>query len=285
MDDIFTDTAKALQAIEELNAEPISIIKLSEPISSEATQSEEARQRTSDASNASFDAPTPASLEADLAHYKELFAKLRFSYVEQVTKEKFIRAIVGDPPLIVTMQENLELEKENAAVKSELKALKLEVADMIEELERKGRELSRRYETVQLETAKLRDLPQKSKQLEERIEELKTEKDLTGTDPSMNLPLAKTQELVAKRQREQAELARELEALQAKVPRKKKEAERLHAELQPLETKRQNGMAAAREAQRRKEAALGGAADDLEQRARWWRANEAILKQALDIQT
>ena len=68
------------------------------------------------------------------------------------------------------------------------------------------------------------------------------------------------------------------------TPRKRKEAERLQAELQPLETKRTNSMAAAKEAQRRKEAALGGVADDLEQRARWWRASEGVLKQVLDIQ-
>ncbi|KAG3176539.1 hypothetical protein PC129_g25549, partial [Phytophthora cactorum] len=121
MDNKNTDVVLAtLEQLQSTN--DISIIKLSEPILSSTLQ--DVRQRTSDASNASLDAPTPAGLEADLAHYKELFAKLRFSYVEQVTKEKFIRAIVGDPPLIVTMQENLDLEKENALAKSELKALK-----------------------------------------------------------------------------------------------------------------------------------------------------------------
>ncbi|KEY68712.1 hypothetical protein S7711_00586 [Stachybotrys chartarum IBT 7711] len=279
------DTAKieaALGRLEELQSNhDVSIIKLSEPITSSAPQ--DVRQRASDASNASLDGPTPSSLEADLAHYTELFSKLRFSYVEQVTKEKFIRAIVGDPPLIVTMQENLELEKENAAVKSELKTLKLEVADMVTELEEKGRQLSRRYENVQLETAKLREIPDKATELEARIEELRAEQEYPGSKPHLNLPLAKTQELISRRKREQQELARELEALQSKAPRKRKEADRLKAELQPLEVKRHNSMSAAREAQRRKEAALGGVADDLEQRARWWRASESVLKQALDI--
>ncbi|KFH46502.1 Kinetochore protein-like protein [Hapsidospora chrysogenum ATCC 11550] len=280
-------TTKVLQSLEDLQSREISIVKLSEPIASSASQDGAThQQRTSGASNASLDAdaPTPASLEADLAHYKELFAKLRFSYVEQVTKEKFIRAIVGDPPLIVTMQENLDLEKENAAAKSELKALKLEVSDMVAELETRARELSRRYEGVRLDTARLRDLPGKLAELEDRIAELKAERELSDVDPNLNLPLAKTQEIVARRTREQQELARELEALRAKVPRKRKEAERLQAELQPLETKRQNGMAAAKEAQRRKEASLGGVADDLEQRARWWRASESVLKQTLDLE-
>ncbi|KAJ3528555.1 hypothetical protein NM208_g10149 [Fusarium decemcellulare] len=278
--------AKAREALEALDqiqsTRQISIIKLSEPISSSTPQ--DARQRTSDASNSSLDAPTPASLAADLAHYKELFAKLRFSYVQQVTKEKFIRAIVGDPPMIVTMEENLELEKENAAAKKQLKELKTEVADMVTDLEQRGIELSKKYENVLLETTKLREMPTKIEELEAQIEQLRASQEVPkGTSPSMNLPLAKTLDLVNQRKREQQELARELESLQAKVPRKRKEAERLQIELQPLETKRQNSATAAREARRRKEAALGGAADDLEERARWWRASEGVLTQVLDI--
>ncbi|KAI5464501.1 hypothetical protein BGZ63DRAFT_377853 [Mariannaea sp. PMI_226] len=274
---------QVLQRLEQLQSKhEISIIKLSEPISASTPQ--DARQRTSDASNVSLEATTPTSLAADLVHYKDLFSKLRFSYVEQVTKEKFIRAIVGDPPLIVTTPENLELEKENAAAKSELKALKNEVAEMVEELERKGRDLSRQYEAVGLKTIDLRELPSKIEDLEMRIEELRESQTTpTGSNPNLNLPLAKTLDLIAKRKKEQQELARELESLQVKAPRKRKEAERLRTELQPMETKRQNSMTAAKEARRRKEAALGGAADDLEERARWWRASENVLTQVLDI--
>lgn len=286
---------EVLKSLENLQAKrEISIIKLSEPISSALSTHNEATaatgpdataQRTSDVSNSSLDTPTPASLEADLAHYRELFAKLRFSYVEQVTKEKFIRAIVGDPPLIVTPQENLALEKENAAAKTALKALKLEVADMVEELERRGRELTQRYERVSLETASLRELPGKMAGLGARIAELRAaQAQEPGQNPNLGLPLARTLELVDERRRQKHELDRQLEQLQSQVPRKRKEMERLQAELQPLEQKRLNSTAAAREARRRKEAALGGVEDDLEERGRWWRASETALKQMLDIQ-
>lgn len=277
------DAQKVLDTLTKLQStQEISIIKLSEPIANSNPQ--DARQRTSDASNSAFDALTPSSLTADLAHYKELFAKLRFSYVQQVTKEKFIRAIVGDPPMIVSMEENLELEKENMVVKKQLKELKTEVAEMVTDLERRGIELSKKYESVQLETAELREMPAKIEELEARLEILREEQEMPdGTSPGMNLPLAKTQDLVNQRKLEQQELARELESLQAKVPRKRKEADRLLIELQPLENKRQNSATAAREARRRKEAALGGAADDLEERARWWRASEGVLIQVLDI--
>ncbi|KAK1991483.1 hypothetical protein LX36DRAFT_753562 [Colletotrichum falcatum] len=274
--------AEVLRKIEDLSENhEISIIRLSEPISSAVAQ-ESRQQRTSDASNASQDAATPASLDADLEHYKELFAKLRFSYVEQVTKEKFIRAIVGDPPVIVSPQENAELEKANLAAKARLKALKVEVAELVTELESKGKELAKRYESVRLDTARLRELPDKMAELEERVAELREAQE-PGRKPHMNLPLAKTLELVEEKKRRQQQLDRELEQLQAKVPRKRKEAERLQAELQPLEAKRQNSKVAAKEARRRKEGA-GGDADDLEERGRWLRASEAALKKMLDIQ-
>ncbi|KAL7789601.1 hypothetical protein V8C43DRAFT_285933 [Trichoderma afarasin] len=276
--------AQVLETLHRLqSSNELSIIKLSESISNSTPN--DTLNRISDASNTSLDGPSPTSLDADLIHYKELFAKLRFSYVEQVTKEKFIRAIVGDPPLIVTLQENLDLERENAEAKAQLKNLKLEVADLVSDLEKRGRDLSKRYENIQLETVRLEELPAKIVELESRIKELKDKHESSESDPNLRLPLTKTLSLVAKRKAEQQELARELEALQAKVPRKRKEAERLQAELQPLEVKRQSSTTAAREARRRKEAALGGVADDLEQRARWYRASESMLKQVLDINT
>lgn len=277
---------KVLQSLEDLQSKhEITILKLSEPISSalpHTSQDGTTTIRTSDVSNSSVDA-TPASLEADLAHYKELFAKLRFSYVEQVTKEKFIRAIVGEPPLIVSPQENLALEKQNAMAKGQLKQLKLQVAEMVEELERRGRDIAKRYEGVRVETVSLRELPQKIAGLEARIAELR-ERLQPGENPSLNLPLAKTLELVAEKKLQRHELDRQLEQLRSQVPRKKKEMERLQTELQPLEQKRQNSAAAAREAKRRKEQALGGVEDDLEERGRWWRASEAALKQMLEIE-
>lgn len=270
-----------LEALSSLQAQPLSILKLSEPITTAPT---EPRARSSDASSSSMtDVPTPFSLDADLSHYRELFSKLRFSYVEQVTKEKFIRAIVGEPPLIVSPQENVALEKENSGAKRALKALKLEMADLVSELERRGKELSRRYDGVSTQTIQLREVPAKIAELEESIRELR-EAHATGDNPSLSLPLSRTLELVDERKAEQAQLDRELEQLRARLPRKKKELERLGAEVQSLDAKRQTSGAAAREARRRKENALGGVEDDLEERGRWWRSSEVVLKQALDIE-
>ena len=54
-----------IQGLRALQGKQLSIIKLSEPINASGTSS-----RTSDVSTSSFENPSPASLEADLIHYK-----------------------------------------------------------------------------------------------------------------------------------------------------------------------------------------------------------------------
>jgi len=219
-----------------------------------------------------------------MTHFQELFSKLRFSYLEQVTKEKFIRAIVGDPPLVVEHQENVELEESLAVAKSALKAQKTEVAELVAELEARGRELCRKYENIQMQTTQLQELPERIETLQSSVEELKAAQQ-PGSNPTLNLPLEKTLALVEERERERVELDRQLEQLQVMVPRKTRELERLNAELQPLEVKRLGSTASAREAKRRKEEALGGVGDDLEERGRWWRGVESGLKGMLGVES
>jgi len=100
----------------------------------------------------------------------------------------------------------------------------------------------------------------------------------------LNMSLQKTLELVEKREREASELDRQIEQLQVLLPRKTRELERLDAELTPLEAKRIGSMSAAKEARRRKEEALGGAGDDLEERGRWWRGVDSGLRGMLDVE-
>ncbi|KAK4466736.1 kinetochore protein Sos7 [Cladorrhinum samala] len=277
--------AKVLRALQDIQSasadDELTIIKISEPISSAVSNPVVAR--TSDVSTSSLDSPTPSSLEADLLHYKELFAKLRFSYVEQVTKEKFIRAIVGDPPLIVTPQENADLESSNAEAKAALKKLKTEVADMVGALESRSKNLVQRYEKIRTDTARLQpdQLPADVSRLENEIKSLREkQKDSDG-----KLPLKETLRRVAERRREMAELDRQLTQLGSLAPRKRKEAERLQQELTGLEARRSNSTAAAREAKRRKENSVeGGGEDELEAQGRWLRGADAVLRSVLDIQ-
>lgn len=171
--------------------------------------------------------------------------------------------------------------------KSALKAQKVEVAELVEELERRGRQLCRKYEHIQLQTTQLEELPQKITGLEENIKKLREEQngggEGEGAHPNLHLGLDKTRELVEKKEKERRDLDRQLEQLQVLVPRKIKEVERLNAELMPLEAKRMTSVAAAREAKRRKEEGAGGVGDDLEERGRWWRGVEGGVKGMLGV--
>ena len=59
------DASHALASLAAHQEQPLSLIRLSEPLSAPQSST-----RISDASNSALDNPTPASLEADLSHYK-----------------------------------------------------------------------------------------------------------------------------------------------------------------------------------------------------------------------
>lgn len=128
----------------------LSILSLSEPILSSTTQNLGASQHSS-ADNYN-EQMTPASLEADLTHYKDLFSKLRFSYVEQVTKERFLKAIVADPPELVSPTQNAELEQALKSAKADLKSKKVAMEEMVGELEALARRLAQSAFLHQLQT-------------------------------------------------------------------------------------------------------------------------------------
>ncbi|KZF20470.1 hypothetical protein L228DRAFT_263114 [Xylona heveae TC161] len=273
-----------LSTIEDfLASRVLSIIQLSEPLTNEIRRAPNTRSRKrSDASTdefdlSAFDDQTPAGLEVELAHYKELFSKLRFSFVEQLTKEKFLRALLTEPPVLVEPQQNVELEEELKSVKAELKAQKNGVEELLSQIESRGRALAKRYEEIQLQTIQLRELPPHIAQLEESIESLRTEQAPVSDNPDLNLSLDASTELLEEREAKLAEVKHQVAALQSMLPRRQREVDRLKAELRPLEEQRAMNMAAATEALRRKEQGTGGIEEDLETRARWWKAVQASM--------
>src|SRR5256714_1356155 len=141
----YSSTLSTLRAQQE--SRPLTILSLAEPIITAARTSPSKRKsNTSESANSDLENPTPASLLSDLTHYKELFSKLRFSYLEQVTKEKYLRSIVGDPPLLVSHGENVALEEKLSVVKADLKVKKEDVGRLVAEMEGMARALASRWE-------------------------------------------------------------------------------------------------------------------------------------------
>ncbi|KAF7189108.1 Kinetochore protein Sos7 [Pseudocercospora fuligena] len=275
------DPATALEQLQQ--PQTLSIVNLSEPILNAAliAQSQNTDSQPSSTSFADPKAQTPSTLAADLTHYQELFSKLRFSYVEQVTKERFLRAVVAEQPEFVTAAENAELEEALKGDKEALKQKKAEVREMIGELEEQGRMLARRYEQISLQTAQLETLPGDIENLQQVVEELRQKQEPRSENPEMAMPLRPTLDLLQEREQELQSMDLEIERLQAALPAKKAEVQRLQDELAPIQMRKIKAVEEAKEARRRRE--NGGMADELEEKGRWLRGVETTMKAMLEI--
>ncbi|KAL8693301.1 MAG: hypothetical protein Q9218_001861 [Villophora microphyllina] len=282
-----------LAALSSLRSHPLSIVRLSETVSStpkpNANQDNNNNVRTSDISLEQDAAPTPSSLASDLSHYKDLFSKLRFSYLEQVTKEKFLRAIVGDPPLIVENAENVELESQLKEIKAVLKEQKQMVARMVEELETRGRQLGRRYQGVQSQTELMQRLPVEIEELEEKCRDLEKEIEEKMVEMGGSLGggagmgVEGIEQATREKERQREEVERRLRDLRQKIPEREEVLAGLKRDLKGLEKERNTAVQGAREALKGKEKG-GLAGDELEMRGRWLKGCEEGLRGLLGVE-
>lgn len=170
-----------------------------------------------------------------------------------------------------------------------LRAQKQEVADLVADLEAQARELSRRHETITLQTELLSQLPAQIEGLNQTIAELRAKTQPAGHDedgveskkPEMNLPLEATRALVEERTARMQELDAQLKALRQGVPRQTRLVEQEERELEALEAQRARTVGAAQEAMERKHA--GGGMDEMEVNGRWLKSVERGLRDMLDV--
>jgi chromosome segregation ATPase len=286
------------------DAQPLSILSLAEPITTSQTQTQANAQPsprstskhaqkyqisdsfgTAEAESSLY--LTPTNLAADLTHYKDLFSKLRFSYLEQVTKEKYLRSIVGDPPLLVSHEDNLRLEEKLATLKAELKKKKEDVDVLVQEMEDRARAVAQRYETVNQGMEMLERMPAEIEALRAEVESLQREianqrgEQRGSEDPRMQMSLAATEQALAEQRERNAEVDRKIAELQKQMPGKVKQVEKMDRELAELERKRNESTRLAIELRRRREA---GGRDEMDDLGRWYRANEAVMKGLLGIE-
>jgi chromosome segregation ATPase len=203
-----------------------------------------------------------------------------------VTKEKFLRSIVGDPPLLVSHAENVALETLLVHQKADLKAAKEEVNLLVEELDGKARQLAARWQGVQMQMVELERLPAEIEGMEAVISELREQQDIRegkqnkSEDPRMNLSLAETEELVKQQKEKSAALDKQIAVLQRQMPAKTRECENAEKELEALEKKRSEVSAAASTARKIKD---GGGRDELEEKGRWYRSVETVLRDMVGV--
>lgn len=173
-------------------------------------------------------------------------------------------------------------------MKAVLKAQKRHVAEMVAELESRGRDLSRRYETVELQTTLLGTLPGEIENLNAALEQVRAKGRKAsgggGVDerPEMNLPLPATREVVEDRRARLEEVEAQLKALRQGLPRQTRVLEQEERELGKLRLKRDGVVREAREAMERKKD--GGGANEMEMRGRWLRGVQGGLRDMLGVE-
>lgn len=283
-------------------AQPLSILALAEPITTFQAQPQSQSSPPRSGSKARASRPsdtlassegdsslhlTPATLTADLTHYKDLFSKLRFSYLEQVTKEKYLRSIVGDPPLVVSHEDNLLLEEKLAVMKAGLKEKKADVDSLVQEMEEQARDVALRYESVTEGMDVLEKLPTEIEALRLEVEELQNAiaarrgQEHQSPDPRMQMSLGATEQALAEQRERNAEIDRQISELQKQMPVKVREVEKMDRELADLERRRNESTKLAVEGRRRREQ---GGRDEMEDLGRWYRASESVMKGLLGVE-
>jgi len=156
---------------------------------------------------------------------------------------------------------------------------------MVKELDARGKDLSRRYETITLQTTLLSSLPQQIEQLNDTLGTLRIQNQSTNASSassSLALPLPATLELLEERQANLDEVNAQLKTLQQALPRQSRTLENEERELRKLEIESERAVSAAREAIERKQE--GGGADVLERKGRWLRGVESGLRGMLEVE-
>lgn len=77
----------------------------------------------------------PHLYQSELLQAVDYFGKLKFKYVEQQTKENFLKKILATQPPLITPEDNIALEESNRNDKAQLKSDKVNTDNKTKELE------------------------------------------------------------------------------------------------------------------------------------------------------
>lgn len=133
----------------------------------------------STAQNIITELPEPTSIKDELGHLKEFSSKLKFQYLEQETRDKFLRLMLIEREQNITQAEVDALVEQNRRQKQSLKDIKTEMYSLIksseavaEEVISLNRSFEARYGDV---TSTLEDISNMQKELDNLLNEPENE--------------------------------------------------------------------------------------------------------------
>ncbi|KAG0349265.1 hypothetical protein BG004_000045 [Podila humilis] len=116
-------------------------------------------------------------MQGDLEYYKDLFEKYTFSYIEQYTKEKFLRELMEDPPPEITLASNKELEAKNFANKKLLEEKSLIIDKLNRELEATIKTVCKEHQQLEKDVVGVTKMLREMQDMEVEIAALKSVED------------------------------------------------------------------------------------------------------------
>ncbi|EPY50889.1 Bfr1 binding protein [Schizosaccharomyces cryophilus OY26] len=129
-------------------------------------------QALAESASSSVNEQSGLSTEQELKKYKEFFSQLKFSYIEQGTKERYLRAILDDPPLLVEPEDNEKLESTISELKFRLKQRKDEVESLKKEIVSECNEIAQKYDATLKESKEAKTLLAELRTLEKELQDL-----------------------------------------------------------------------------------------------------------------
>ncbi|KAK9333164.1 hypothetical protein V1520DRAFT_181847 [Lipomyces starkeyi] len=193
------------------------------------------------------DCSNPAAIEVELKDFKELFSKLKVTYLEQETKETFLRAIldddeekasdeaserkdlgvwrVGQLDLDEATQRNLGLKQLLVDKKKALQNASNEIAALVEEV-------CDKYEILKTDVTEAEEMLHEIESMQAELRELEKNEEDGDKGVHQTLSLKETLSLYGNFKAQESELDDDIHELtEVIIPEKKQELEKLSAEL------------------------------------------------------
>lgn len=136
------------------------------------SQAKEVFESVTNASNSSL--KNPAQIKTELTHLKQFLSKLKFQYLEQETRDKFLRLLLIDEKNITKEDVDLILS-ENQQFKATLKLLKQEIEALTEQAENLAEEVVNLNDQLRKHKAEVKESLSEAAQLQVELDQLMNE--------------------------------------------------------------------------------------------------------------
>ncbi|KAA8915099.1 hypothetical protein TRICI_002758 [Trichomonascus ciferrii] len=232
--------------------------------------------------------PNPTVLPQEIQKHIEQFENMKVTYLEQETKEKFLRSIISDPPVFVEQSNVEEIEAENKQKKANLKKQKAQVNEVQRQLDLLSRQLCADYEDLSTKAKGASEMSKEMETMQAEIDKLTKQEEALELpaleDPDMNLPAPELNRLADEYGKQKQEIDQTLVELTSQsIPQSREEHNQLKQEVSRLEKEKTRTENMAQEMVKLREEEMQKGRIHNETTAEWYRSLIHILEHILGI--